>query len=313
MSASQEKNSTGSNNNARTVTQLNTNLVETDLIARKETLPEDSLTLPDDYSLAVQKRQMLDQDAILTEQVAHYLSRERRKKLDLEIEELYNRVATELVDNPKDVVFALEKLKKAQGIVIEDARQYEEALYWVAQVKKMLVTRYKLKRWTYSWGLFVLFYALIWLIALVYGFFIDISQYGLTDTAGWFSTLAGGVGGVATMLYNLSWQVSVKQVFDRQHIMKYLVQPIMGVILGAVMFFIISAGFLVINTDNMDNPSLVSFTVLMGFIAGLSQEVVYRLIESVVQRLSPKTDKNSVKTESQEDVETFEALQKPAA
>lgn len=309
MSGSKETNGNITDDEINAVNQLNSTLADKDLTTRKETLPEDSLTQVDNYNLTLQKRNNLNQDDTLAEQASHYISREQRRKLDFEIEDLYNRVATELLDNSKDVVFALEKLKKAQGIVIEDARHYEEALYWVAEVKKMLVTRHQLKRWSYSWGIFILLYAIIWLAMLGYGFFIDISKYGISETAGWFSVLAGGAGGVVTVLYNLSWQVSVQQAFDRQHIMKYLVQPIMGLILGAVMFFIVSAGFLVISSNGLGSSGLMAFTILVSFIAGLSQEVVYRLIESIVQRLSPKRSP----AESKEDVESFEAVRKPVS
>ncbi len=318
MSGSKEaknQSADSSDEKVATVNSLDGVEIENTLSERKEVLPEDALTETDDYNVAVQKRQTLEKDDILAKQVAHYLSREQRNKLDQQIEELYNRVAHELSDNPKDVVFALEKLKKAQEIVMVDMRQYEEALYWVAQVKRMLNTKHKLRRWSYSWGLFVFFYALIWLIAFIAGFFVDVATLGI-NTVGWFSALAGGIGGVVIILTSLSWQVSIRQSFDRQHLMKYLVQPIMGFILGAVIFFIISTGFLAVSTaDNFAGTGLVIFQILLGFIAGLSQEVVYKTVEYIIPRLSPKTDKpdNSTESKQKEDIEALETAREPAS
>ena len=174
-------------------------MTEKILSAQQEELPEDSIAQEEDYDLASQRRHRLEPDNILVQHTAYYLNPEQRKKLDRQIEELYNRVATELSSHPTDIAFALEKLKTAQSIVIEDARQYEEALYWVAQVKKMLVTKYTLRRWAYTWGLFIFFYGLAWLIVFIAGFFIDISELFFGGIAGWFSALAGGIGSVVAL------------------------------------------------------------------------------------------------------------------
>lgn len=297
------------------VNQLNNDTSEKDLTSKKEELPEDVLTETDDYSATVQRRETLEHDDILAKQVAHYISREQRRKLDFQIEKLYDRVSKELIDNPKDVIFALEKLKKAQGIVMEDMREYEEALYWVAQVKKMLVTRHNMKRWSYTWGMFALFYALIWFVVFIVGFFVDINNLGIDNLGGWYAALAGGIGGVAAILTNLSFQVSVRQEFNRQLLMKYLVQPIMGFILGAVIFFIVSTGFLVVSSSDTPGTTILIIQMLLGFIAGLSQDVVYKLIDSIVQRLSPRTEqeKNLSNNNSKDDIESLETVQKPAS
>jgi hypothetical protein len=281
-----------SNDELGTVNRFDSIITTDRITSREEMLLEDALTEADDYGFTANKREILEQDDVFSSQFINYAGRERRKKLDQEIEALYVRVAKELSDNAKDVMFALERLKKAQGIVIEDMRQYEEALYWVAQVKNMLVKKHNLRRYSYSWGMFIFLYGLIWLAALIAGFFTDI---GISETGGWFSALAGGIGGVVTILYNLSWQVSVRQEFDRQHIMKYLIQPIMGVGLGTVIFFITSAGFLVINSGelggddpvNLGGPQLMVFQILLGFMAGFGQQFVYVAIDGIIQRLSP--------------------------
>ena len=298
------------------VNKLNDDAAEKDLTSKKEELPEDALTETGDYSVAVQRRQTLEHDDILAKQVAHYISREQRRKLDSQIEDLYARVSIELIDNPRDVIFALEKLKKAQSIVLEDMRDYEEALYWVAQVKKMLVTRHNIKRWSYTWGIFALFYALAWFVVLIAGFFADITNLGIGDLGGWYAALAGGIGGVVAILTSLSFQVSVRQEFNRQLLMKYLVQPIMGFILGAVMFFIISTGFLIVSSGDTPGTTILIIQMLLGFIAGLSQDVVYKLIESIVQRLSPRTDQEknlSNNNNTKDDLESLETAQKPAS
>jgi hypothetical protein len=263
-------------------------MTEKVLSAQNEILPEDSIAPVDDYNLAALKRDNFEPDEALTQHAAYYINPEQRKKLDRQIEVLYNRVAAELSNNPKDIAFALEKLKKAQNIVIEDAKQYDEALYWVAQVKKMLATKHTLRRWAYTWGLFIFFYGLAWLILFIAGFFINLSELFFGGLAGWFSALAGGIGSVVALLYNVSWQISVKQAFDRQDLMKYLIQPIMGFILGTVIFFMFNAGALATDRGDIAEPRLLAAQMLLGFVVGFHQQLFYQIIDHLLKKLSAK-------------------------
>jgi len=272
-------------------------------VSEEDILPEDALTETGDHIIPVEKRSELEQDDALTEKVMRYIGRERRERLDQQIESLYNRVADELSDHRDDAAFALKTLSEAQDIIIEDPRQYDEALYRVAVVKTMLVRKQNLRRWSYTWGMFVFFYAILWLVAFVAGFFIDVGSMGGGGQAvsegaaairsAWISGLSGGIGGIVAILYSLSWRVAIKHEFDRQYIMKYLVQPFMGFLLGAVIFFITSAGFLILGgtseaTQFFGGDQLIFVQILLGFIAGFRQRVVYYMIDRIVQRLSPK-------------------------
>jgi hypothetical protein len=275
-------------------------------IAEEDILPEDALTKTGDHTLMVAEREIVEREESVTEQIIRYIGRERREKLDQEIMSLYERVADELSDSKDDAAFALKTLREAQDIVIEDISQYDEALYRVAVVKTMLVRKHNLRRWSYTWGMFVFFYAVVWLLLFIAGIeFVDLSD--VTDVgqgaaalrSAWISALAGGIGGVMAILYSLSWRVAIKHEFDRQYVMKYLVQPVMGFVLGAVIFFITSAGFLLFSSSPVGStgsdaeafiggPQLVAFQILLGFIAGFRQRVVYFMLDRIVQRLSPK-------------------------
>jgi hypothetical protein len=155
----------------------------------------------------------------------------------------------------------------------------------------MLVQKRNLKRWSYTWGTFVFFYALIWLIIFIAGFFVDITGLITNGTRVWFSALIGGIGGVVAILYHLSWHVSVKQAFDRQYVMQYLLQPLMGFMLGAVIFFVINAGFSWTDEPPADEikeyfGGAQIFQMLLAFVVGFRHQVVYNMIDQIVQRLS---------------------------
>jgi hypothetical protein len=165
-----------------------------------------------------------------------------------------------------------------------------------------------LRRWSYTWGSFVFFYALVWLVAFVIGILATEPLREMLGPASgdiaavraaWLSSLAGGIGGVIAILYSLYWRVAMKQDFDRQYIMVYLVRPIMGFILGAVIYFIIGAGFLVFNVianpqsgaDNvMQSDTVVALQILTGWIAGFRQRTVFEAVDKLVQRFLGRVD-----------------------
>jgi hypothetical protein len=249
--------------------------------------------------LDLRQRAQLEHDEGLTARVTRYVGRERRENLDKEIERLYDLVASELSTSKEDAEFALRTLSEAQDIVLEDTRQYDEALYRVAVVKTMLARKQNLRRWSYSYGLGVFFYAVLWLAALISG--ILLTDYlgsvmgetgqGLSTVVGaWFSALAGGIGGIIGIFYSLYWHVAMKQDFDRQYVMYYIVQPIMGFVLGALIYFIVLAGYLFFNlsTPTESPGTITSIGLVLGFVAGFRQRVVFEMLDRIVKKLLPR-------------------------
>jgi len=272
-------------------------------VSAQDILPEDVMVKSGDAIIAVEKRDKLAKDPVQVEKIVKYIGPERRQKLDDEIEQLFQTVSNELSDNKDDAAFALKTLQEAQEIVIEDISDYDDAVYRVAVVRTMLVRKQHLRKWSYTWGMLVFGYAIFWLAAFVYGLlYVDLPvTVGMAPGAAalrsaWITSLWGGIGGVMAILYSLSWRVAFKQEFDRQYIMKYLVQPIMGFMLGAVIFFITSAGFLLFNpsantsTGEMvvGGSQMVAIQIILGFIAGFRQRVVYLLIDKIVQKIAPE-------------------------
>jgi hypothetical protein len=266
--------------------------------------------LPQDYQydtgmVQLAERAKVERDDLLSEKVARYIGKERREALDHEIERLYDVVSSELSDNNEDVSYALKALSEAQDIVLEDIRQYDEALYRVAMVKTMLARRRNLKRWSYTWGSFVFVYAIVWLALFITAIvltgninstvqrFAGQSEGLVAASTAWYSALAGGIGGVIGILYSLYWRVAVKQNFDRQYLMYYLVQPIMGFMLGAVTHLIITAGFLTFNAAGATSDITVILQMVIGFIAGFRQRLVYEMIDKIVQKIAPEESDKS--------------------
>lgn len=275
-------------------------------------LPEDAENRESARNLiSIKETKDTGTDAELAAMVVRYVGRERRENLDQEIERLYHQVGDELSVNRKDTEFALNALKKAQDLVFEEPHQYDEALYLVATIRAMLARKRNIRRWSYTWGTGVFFYALAWLALFAIGFIrSDLIEifFGVVLTesnetlravaAAWYSGLAGGIGGGIGILYSLYWHVSFKQDFDPQYIMYYLVQPVMGFFLGFVVYFIVASGFLLVNFainseattsgDVLASTTVIAIQVLLGFIAGFRQRFVLEMIDKIVQRVAPR-------------------------
>lgn len=268
-------------------------------VSKQEILPEDSLTKLSSMQLIINKRDSVELDPALTEQIEHYTSRERREYLDQQVEALYERVIKDLSHFPADVSLALKKLKKAQGLVLDQPEQFNAALNELAEVKMIMVEKQIRRQWAYTWGVMVFFYAAIWLVILTVGMFVDINQLAdgvlyIADeyTTIWYVSLAGGLGGVVATLYSLAEKISKNQ-FDRQDVMIYLVQPVIGVMLGMLMFFVANTGFLIfgnnmlgVESGNFSSPQLL--LIVLGWIAGLRQLDIYQIVDQMVARVLPK-------------------------
>jgi hypothetical protein len=291
-------------------------------IEEKDLMPESAKVEQGHYILEVEKRAEVEEDEEQARRVARYIGRDRRENLDREIERLYEVVSSEL-DKAEEVTAAFKILHEAQDIIFEDARQYDEALYRVATVKAMLAHKRNLTRWSYTWGLFVFTYALTWLIAFFAGLLLRdqlSTMLGSTSEmvdvirSGWFPAAAGGIGGVSGILYSLYWHVSHKRDFHPQYIMYYLTQPILGFILGAVLFFIVAAGFLSVGQGDLlkNSEVVVALYVLLGWIAGFRQKFVLEMIEKIVRRiLGRSNDTEEESSTSSSPAEELEGAKPP--
>ncbi len=87
---------------------------------------------------------------------------------------------------------------------------------WVEQ-------RQRMSRWSFIWGVIILVYGLFWLVGLVAGFLGSGSLFPVETgdnsllvnllAAGWPAILAGGMGGVVGMFYDLYRHISFEQDF----------------------------------------------------------------------------------------------------
>jgi hypothetical protein len=273
---------------------------------REAFLPKDELPT-DQGTLVVTQSGQATTDPAVIERVLRYIGPDRRNQLFEEILSLHNEVAREFKNNKTDVNFALETLREANNYIIETPHEYDEALYRVTLVKTMLARKHSISYWSYRMGLFVLLYGILWTVICIWGVFVNIDFGALLrgDVLGevfeavYFSALAGGLGGSVEIFWRLYYRVSVKQDFDPQYLMYYLVKPILGFVLGMVMYFLVAVASAIGGPSTLPEAEASTgfiLAILLGFIAGYRQESVFDMIYVLIKKISPESASGDTKS-----------------
>ncbi|MCS7286837.1 MAG: hypothetical protein RMK30_07805 [Anaerolineae bacterium] len=233
----------------------------------------------------------------------------RRRPLELasEIDELYKIIVAELSTREKLAEKALSLLQEARDTLLEDPRNYDVAELKVHQARTILQRVRDSRTWGSTYGVRLLAYELAWLAVLLALLIFEkpiavglSSLWQVTSTITgmtmlfpmWTTMLWGGIGGVVGALYSLHWHVSVLQDFDKNHWMYYVVHPIMGIILGGIIYLIASAGFLAMGADvtRLNEEQLRWLPALIACLAGFRQKFAYELLDRIMEVLGRKPE-----------------------
>ncbi|MBN1639969.1 MAG: hypothetical protein JXA09_01945 [Anaerolineae bacterium] len=224
---------------------------------------------------------------------------ERRQALWDQITVLYREVPIALSAHPLQDE-ALQLLQEAQDILIKRPREFDLAQYKVGQVHSIVVRRKNTARWTSSYGWATLLYEVFWVAVLAHGIllapyyvsqieaaiggaerYVSIGQ--LWNCAAW-----GGVGGVLGALYSLYWHAAKVKDFDKQYVMWYVVQPLIGLIIGALVYAIVDAGFLSLVSGSTPAQELTikAFPYTLACIAAFRQRFILEIVDRLIQVLA---------------------------
>jgi hypothetical protein len=257
-------------------------------------------------------------DEISERTVLGRLGEKRQEALFGQIDALVVEAAQVLSVDEEGLEKALSLLREARDISIETPRQFDEAEYRVAKVRAMLERRKISGRWSVLYGYPVLLYEVVCFLLLLGSlvfdhslavFIADITKvtvpvelaelsmehiFPLWNTMAW-----GGIGGVVGSLYSLYWHAAYVKDFDRQYVMNYIVQPIMGIILGGIVYLLFAGGLTSIQVlagqatgvseaaQTMANPTIKAFHSVVAVVAGFRNRFVYEMLDKIVQALTP--------------------------
>ena len=245
-----------------------------------------------------QQSRLRDEDEVLT-----YVGEDQRQRLWKQIVALYDEVPQVLAHDELQGE-ALQLLQSAQDILMEKPRQFDVAQYKVGQVQSILTRRRQTIRWTNTYGWLAFLYEGIWVWVLAVAiFYAPAIVASITVTFGaaeslvsveqlWNTAAWGGVGGVLGALYSLYWHAAKVKDFDKQYLMWYVVQPVIGLIIGAALHVIIGAGFLTLIGEPAvtQGTPLRLFPYALAVVAAFRQRFILELVDRVIQFVTGTRD-----------------------
>ncbi len=240
-----------------------------------------------------------EQERILAQLTLH-----RRDELMREIDVLYERTSTRLAPHQEHSGTALKLLHQSRTILLERPYAFADAELRMQAAKTLLNRTENSRRVSNRNWPWLFAYEIVWALLLLVGLIFEgvlgawvgrLEPAVVTTMQGifpaWGTMMVGGIGGVVCALWSMWWHISDQQDYDPQYNLWYVVQPFQGMVLGIIVYLIIAAGFLALQTD-ISSPeagrAAKYFPWLVAAIAGIRQTYVYELLDRVIRVISPR-------------------------
>ena len=239
---------------------------------------------------------------------------EQFRSLSREIDRLYDRATEELANDALRGEKALDLLHQSRLILIEKPENYVDAEYQVQRVHALLIASTNSRQWAAELGPRLFRYETFWMFGLMLAFILSNGFWPrmslwLTTVAGvpttsvvisqampFLSTLFwGGLGGTIGALWSLWYHISERRDFDREYNIWYLTQPIMGMVLGGLVYLLFATGLLVLQANTQATSESLGARLLPSLIAavgGFRQNFVYEQMGRIVELFSGRQGQN---------------------
>ncbi len=232
--------------------------------------------------------------------------REGISYLHKEIDGLYVEVKTEVGMNKPIADYCMELLGEARSLIlnghVDDIARAELDIEQVkAKLKRVRESDEAARRHGGRILAWETFWFAIFILSLLNALRI-VEWLGWGNLAGiitpqvFISALAwGGLGGVVAGFYSLPWHI-LRRDYDSQYNIFYFVEPLMGVILGGIMFLILNTGFVALIGEPIGSPRILSLLgeragltpyplYLLACLAGFKQDFAYKVLDDVMRAL----------------------------
>ncbi|MCX6028916.1 MAG: hypothetical protein NT169_06405 [Chloroflexi bacterium] len=240
-----------------------------------------------------------DQKALILARLDKMLGPDWQQTFRQEIDDLYKQVATEFSSPPANADRAAGLLNEALQTLVENPEEYVAAKNRTIQVQTMLNRTRESRVQSGHFGPRILGYEVGWMFLFLLGLVFaaplatglgslgKMSEKTMADLFPiWNTMMWGGIGGVIGALYTLWWHISDQEDFDRQYLMWYLVQPIMGLLLGGIVFLLLAGGFLILAVNLTDSADSTAGTRLLPYLAavlaGFRQNFIYEQFDRMI-------------------------------
>lgn len=254
------------------------------------------------------------------EEILARLPKSDLRDLDKEIDKLYGEVTQYFSGRRREITVAFEVLRKARIILLKDPEHFAEAEYLVRQVQaRVHQVRQSIEQGGRYWPR-LLAYQTVWLVVLAIVALITtvngasfvgwlavmLGVPANSETLGWavlfISTLAwGGIGGATSALWSLYYHISVQRDYEPIENLWYYTQPLIGMVLGGIIFLIMGSGFLVIQANPTEGGMGARLIpAMIAVVAGFRQTVVLELIERIVGLITPSKEESGAEMSTEE-------------
>jgi hypothetical protein len=228
------------------------------------------------------------------EQVNLLVTDAQLTRMWLEVDSLQDEVAKTAGISKRMAEEILGRLSQARNYLLNARANFEEADREVAHTKYLLA---RIKRSGKSQhARAIMSYLLVFLVVVVAAFLIRPMRLGPiisgqgTVTENWaWAILFGGIGGVTGSLYGLWTHVARDQDYDPQYALWYYSNPLMGLLLGGFVHFLLLSGVALVSGGEAFTPSPYPVWVL-AFAVGFQQNLAFSLLNSALKKMIPQEE-----------------------
>ncbi len=222
--------------------------------------------------------------------------------LELQIEELYECITGTMHSRMDLAQEALGLVSEAHDkLLIGTPADLKDAEVLLQRAKLLTNhVRYS-QHWSNTWAWAILSYELVLLFTFIAAIVFDktlatwlAARLGTELAAGqgmvallpaWNTMLWGAIGGIMGGFYSLHWHVAEMQDFDKQHALWYVVNPFMGLVLGAIVYLVVGTVLSALLPGSMNSGgsapivALSWLPTLIAAMGGFRQRMVLEFID----------------------------------
>ncbi len=198
---------------------------------------------------------------------------------------------------------ALALLREAREIVLSEPHRIERAEYNIQQARLILDRARLSRRQSRLLALRTVWRLILWLAILgglgaalqLYPHSVDEIVSRVAAILRWevtpfvpalWAVVAGGAGGCLGTISFLVERMRIHQEFDDQYILRSTIQPLMGVVLGLLIFAVLAVVFNSLDASLRIHPLTTFLPAAIALPVGLWQEYVYALIFRLTRLLT---------------------------
>ncbi len=219
------------------------------------------------------------------------------RKLAQQIEALQFELTEHVRSDRDSADVYMNELLRASGLLMASRENYDDAKAIVFRVRADMKREEKVDTAIKDYRPMLLLYYTCWGIALGVLFLLKALFVGITDAVGveafaaMYNPMLFGIAGALISGYlTLERHTTKLRDFDPVHVSWYLFNPLLGAVMGLIMFLIAA----IANEDLLQDAGSTAeraITYLLCVVAGMNQNTVLRQLNNLLERVKPGNGK----------------------